>query len=141
WTTDNTTQQIIGFTETTTIEAYLPLGDPNLNYTLNIVAQIRDLYGGITQYQIKSIQVVPDSPTLLTFMSAIENVQNRGRTNITLEQLLFGGDQNMICQVLLSMSQMLNAMSMAAQQLAVTVDLPGVAYTLDKWKGRTCSVL
>lgn len=44
----------------------------------------------------------------------------QGRGNDEIARMLYAGDQNQVCQLMLSISQMLNNVGSSAQQTAVT---------------------
>ncbi|CAF0742236.1 unnamed protein product [Didymodactylos carnosus] len=119
WTTDNTSRTTIGFTSQTSLQVRLPIGNP----TLNLVAQIRDVYDAITEYSMPQVTVVADNVTIMTFLQRIQDDQQLDIDGGVIEQLLHGGDQRIASQVLLSISQMLNMMSLADEQLAI-INIP-----------------
>ncbi|CAF0957173.1 unnamed protein product, partial [Didymodactylos carnosus] len=127
WTTDNISRTTIGFTTKTSLQVRLPMGNP----TLNLIAQIRDTNGAITQYSIAQVTVIADNVTLIDFLQRVQDTGILSTGNAPFEKLLFSGDQNTVSQVLLSMSQMLNAMSDANEQLAM-IDIPAAGITVSQ---------
>ncbi len=56
-TSANASRTPIGFTTLTSLTVYLPTGDPNADYTIQLSAEIRDIYGAITSYDILTVSV------------------------------------------------------------------------------------
>jgi hypothetical protein len=56
--TSNSASRIpIGFTTINEFQAYLPSGDPNAQYALQIVVEIRDTHGAISSCNISNVKV------------------------------------------------------------------------------------
>lgn len=51
------TQSPIGFTKLTAMDVYLPIGNTNANYALQLSVEIRDIYGAITSFNFSVITV------------------------------------------------------------------------------------
>ena len=56
-TSANSSQTLIAFTTLTSISVYLPMGDPNANYAIRLTAQIQDIYGAVTSFNLSTITV------------------------------------------------------------------------------------
>ncbi len=57
YTSTNSSRIPIGFTTLTSIEIYLPMGDANNNYALQLTVEIRDIYGATTSFNFSMINV------------------------------------------------------------------------------------
>jgi hypothetical protein len=56
-TSTNGSRTPIGFTTLTSLTVYLPTGDPNADYTIQLSAEIRDIYGAIASWNISTVSV------------------------------------------------------------------------------------
>lgn len=65
----------IGFTRSTQFQAYLPRGDPDANYNLVIVVEIRDELGAIQSYPL------PESVTVRIYLD-LTSFQMENRINL-----------------------------------------------------------
>ena len=61
-----------------------------------------------------------DNASLSSFIQLSQLALTQGHGSTALENLLYGGDQNQACQLTLSISQILNSMSSAAQINAIS---------------------
>ncbi|CAF4570593.1 unnamed protein product [Rotaria sp. Silwood1] len=124
YTSTNNIQIPIGFTTLTNVALYLPIGDSNANYALQLTAEIRDTYGAITSFTLPTVAVIPDNTSLTSFIEITQQSSTQGRTNDPIEKILYAGDQNMASQLVLSLSQTLNSMSSNARTDAISENLP-----------------
>jgi hypothetical protein len=60
-----------------------------------------------------------DNATLLYFIQLAQLALTQGRGNGDIEKILYAGDQNTVCQLMLSVTQMLNSMSSATLAAAI----------------------
>ncbi|CAF4044663.1 unnamed protein product, partial [Rotaria sp. Silwood2] len=124
YTSTGSTRIPIGFTTLSNVALYLPIGDPNTNYVLQLMAEIRDIYGAIASFNLPTVAVIPDNSSLTNFIEITQQSSTQGRTNDPIERILYAGDQNTATQVVLSLSQALNSMSSNTQANAVSENLP-----------------
>ncbi|CAF4776011.1 unnamed protein product, partial [Rotaria sp. Silwood2] len=115
YTSTGSTRIPIGFTTLSNVALYLPIGDPNTNYVLQLMAEIRDIYGAIASFNLPTVAVIPDNSSLTNFIEITQQSSTQGRTNDPIERILYAGDQNTATQVVLSLSQALNSMSSNTQ--------------------------
>lgn len=92
-----------------TFQVRLPSGNDQTSL-LYLVAYIRDLLDCITEYNISTVTVVPDSAGTTDLINSIQSSSNR-KTSNPIIQLLASGDQNTVGQVLTSLSQQFNNMN------------------------------
>jgi len=118
WTTDYSNQIIVGFTTQSTFQLLLPAGDDN-NSLLNISVHIRDMLNGITEYNMQTIVVLPDSAGITTLIDVVQQPDDETNSN-PLVRLLAGGNQNTVGQILTSLSQVFNKASSETVESAVT---------------------
>ena len=103
---------------TSRIDLRLPAGDVKSSM-INILVQIRDMLNCVTQFDISSIIVVPDSVTTAALINVLQQPGAGAVNSNPVIQLLSGGDPNTVGQVLTSISQVFNDMSQ--QNLGVAV--------------------
>ena len=103
YTTDRAKQVIIAFSSVANFDVRLPCGDDNTS-VLHLFIVIRDTLDCITEFNITSVTVLPDTISIANLMSTF---QNSSTTNPII-RLLFGANQNTAAQILTSLSQQLN---------------------------------
>ena len=106
YTTDISQQVIIAFSFVSNFKVYLPAGNEDTSL-LNLVVHIRDTLDCITEYNMSSVVVRPDSTGITDVISSLQSAS----TNIGFVRLLSGGNQNTIGQLLTSFSQEFNKMN------------------------------
>ena len=87
----------------------LPAGDDQ-TLLLNLIVYIRDLADCITEYNLSSITVVPDSAGINDLVNNIQSL-SKGLANNPIVQLLASGNQNTVGQIITSISQQFNKMN------------------------------
>jgi hypothetical protein len=109
---------MVAFSPVSILEVRLPAGDDQTSL-LHLIVYIRDFADCLTEYNISSVTVVPDS---VGINNLINNVQSSstGITNNPIVQLLASGNQNIVGQVLTSVSQQFNKMNGQNQDKAVS---------------------
>ena len=63
---------------------------------------------------------MPDNASLSNFYQLAQEAMTQGRGNDPIARIFYAGDQNEVCQVMVSISQMLNTMGSSTQQTAVS---------------------
>jgi hypothetical protein len=61
---------------------------------------------------------MPDNTTIMNFIGLSQKAATQGRSKDDVEQILYGGDQNLASQMIISLSQALNLISANLQQTA-----------------------
>jgi hypothetical protein len=100
---------MLGFTTESVYQLRLPTSiDPST--TLHVIAQIRDTFGCVTEYNLSLVIVIPD---LLAISNLIKTLQrsNTNRSSDPLIQLLAGENENTVGQIVNSISQAFNGMN------------------------------
>ena len=100
------------------IQLRLPAGDVNTSF-VNIIVQIRDILNCVTQFSIYSVIVVPDLAVVGTLVNVLQQSSTQAINKNPVIQLLSGGNQNTIAQVLTSFSQVFNVMNKQSVETAV----------------------
>ena len=100
---------MLAFTPVSLSQLRMPAGDGNTS-SLNLIGFVRDTLDCVTEFNMSSIIVVPDSAGIASFVDAVQQ-SGAGITNNPLVQLLASGNQNTIGQVITSLSQEFNKMN------------------------------
>jgi hypothetical protein len=109
---------MIAFTFVSNIEIRLPSGDDNTSL-VNLIVYIRDTLGCITEYNMTSVTVVPDTVAINDFIDSLQTSTNAANSN-PIVQILTGGNQNVIGQVITALSQVFNKMNMESLNNAIS---------------------
>jgi hypothetical protein len=79
---------------------------------------IRDMLDCVTEYNLQTIMVLPDSTGITALIDVVQQPSDKSNSN-PLVQLLASGNQNTIGQILTSFSQVLNKTSSKNVESAV----------------------
>ena len=107
---------IISFSFLSTFQARLPVGNAQTSL-LHLFIRIRDRLECITEFNLTSVYVRPDSAAM---NDLINNLQSSSSTNNPIVQLLASGNQNTVGQVISSISQQLNQKNNENMESAVS---------------------
>ncbi|CAF0947824.1 unnamed protein product [Adineta steineri] len=124
WTTDISQRTIIAFSSEYNFQVRLPAGD-NETSLLNLVVHVRDLVGSVTQVNITSVNIIADLATINDLINKIINSSNT-ITNNPIVRLLSSGNQNVVGQMIISLSQELNQMNSENLDNAISNGIPAV---------------
>jgi hypothetical protein len=97
-----------------TFDIQLPAGD-----VMNLIVHIRDTFECITEYNMSSVSVIPDTTVINNLINNLQ-VSTNAANNNPIVQLLAGGNQNTVGQVITSLSQIFNKMNTQSIQNAVS---------------------
>ena len=100
---------IIAFSPISTFQVRLPVGDDQTSL-LHLVVHIRDTLDCITEFNMSSVTVLPDSVGIANLINDIQS-SSGGITTNPIVQLLASGNQNIVGQVIISLSQQFNKMN------------------------------
>jgi hypothetical protein len=123
WTSDRSNRLMIGYTTLDSFEIRMPVNDLNVSL-IQLMVYVRDVFDSITVLNLPSISIVPDIDSIASLMTAIKstlattNYSNMMTSN-PLVPILYGGNQNDVCQVLTSVSQVLNILAQQNLQSAI----------------------
>lgn len=118
WTTDRSNLLTIGFSPTSNFDVQLPAGDDNSSI-VNLIVHIRDIFECVTEYNMSSVSVIPDTAEINNLINNLQ-VSTSAANNNPIVQLLAGGNQNTVGQVIISVSQVFNKMNTQSIQNAVS---------------------
>ncbi|CAF1517802.1 unnamed protein product, partial [Adineta steineri] len=122
WTTDISQRTIIAFSSEYNFQVRLPAGD-NETALLNLVVYVRDLAGSVTQVNISSVNVIADSVTINDLIDKITNLSST-ITNNAIVRLLSSGNQNVVGQIMTSLSQEFNQINNDNLDKAISNGVP-----------------
>ncbi|CAF0990631.1 unnamed protein product [Adineta steineri] len=122
WTTDISQRTIIAFSPEDNFQVRLPAGD-NKTSLLNLVVYVRDLAGSITQVNISSVNIIADLATINDLIDEVTNLSST-ITNNPIVRLLSSGNQNIVGQMIISLSQEFNQMNNDNLDKAISSGIP-----------------
>ncbi|CAF4139161.1 unnamed protein product, partial [Adineta steineri] len=122
WTTDISQRTIIAFSPEDNFQVRLPVGD-NETSLLNLVVYVRDLVGSVTQVNISSVNVIADLAIINDLIDKITNLSST-ITNNPIVRLLSSGNQNVVGQMITSLSQEFNQMNSENLDKAISNGIP-----------------
>ncbi|CAF4358645.1 unnamed protein product, partial [Adineta steineri] len=106
WTNNFSEQTIVAYSLVSTFQVRLPLGDDQTSL-VHLTVYIRDTLDCITKFNLSSVTVISDSIGITNLINDIQNSPNQLTTN-PISQLLASGNQNIVAQVITSLSQQFN---------------------------------
>ncbi|UJR12876.1 hypothetical protein I4U23_017050 [Adineta vaga] len=109
WTKDISEKIMISYSSVDHFQVRLPIGNENTSL-INLIVYIRDFLGSITQVNISSIAVTLDFLTIDDLFNKIQN-SSKTITDNSIVQLLSSGNQNIVSQIIILLSQQLNQMN------------------------------
>ncbi len=109
---------IIAFTSISNIDIRLPAGNDNSSL-VNLIVYIRDTLDCTTKYNMTSVNVVPDTVGINDLIDDLQ-VSTTAANNNPIAQILAGGNQNIVGQVIISLSQIFNKMNTESLEKAVS---------------------
>jgi len=99
---------IIAFSPVSTFQIRLPSGDDQT--LLHLIVDIRDQLNSITEFNMTSVNVIPDSAGIADLINNIQS-SSSGITANPIVQLLASENQNIVGQIITSLSQQFNQMN------------------------------
>lgn len=124
WTKNQSIRLMIGYTTLTSFQIRIPIDDLNSSLIQPFV-RVRDQYDCTTEINLSLIFLQMDLSETLSLLTTIKStVVNSDyrivmNTSNSLIEILYGGYQNDICQVLTSFSQILNILAEENLQSAI----------------------
>ena len=119
WTTDASKRTILGSTVASRTQLRLPAGDKKTAVS-NIVISIQDLLGCITEYTIYAIYVRPDNEAINALVDVLQQTNIEQINSNPMIQLLAGGNQNIVGQILTSIAQVFNQINTQNMDMAIS---------------------
>jgi hypothetical protein len=109
---------IIAFSSVSTFQVQLPTGDDQTSL-LHLIVYIRDQLNSITEFNMASVNVIPDSAGIADLINNIQS-SSSGITANPIVQLLASENQNIVGQIITSLSQQFNTMNSESVDNAVS---------------------
>ncbi|CAF4054709.1 unnamed protein product [Adineta steineri] len=128
WTNNLSEQTIIAYSLVSTFQVRLPLGDDQTSL-VHLTVYIRDTLDCITKFNLSSVTVTSDSIGITSLLNDIQNSPNQLTTNPII-QLLASGNQNIIGQVITSISQQFNRMNNKNIDQAISNGVPSTSISI-----------
>jgi hypothetical protein len=100
---------MVGFTSASNLQLRLPAGNDNTSL-VNLVVHIRDTFDCITEYNSSSLTLVLDSTEINDLINNLQ-ISSNAINNNPIAQLLASGNQDMVGQIITSLSQIFNKMN------------------------------
>ena len=119
---DPSKRLLIAFSPSSTFTVQLPAGQGSSS-SLALLVSIRDTRSCVTEWNLTSIFVQPDSNAIGNLLADLQGSSNTLTSN-PLVQLLAGGNQNTVGQVTGSLSQQFNQMNTENLRSAVSSNSP-----------------
>ena len=104
WTDNVANRIIVAYSYVSTFQVYLPKSGSNDASTINLLIEIRDYFNCITQVNISSVIITVDSNELDSLLTS----SNEINTGNKIIRLLSSGNQNVVGQLMTSVSQQFN---------------------------------
>ncbi|CAF4314121.1 unnamed protein product, partial [Adineta steineri] len=111
-----------------TFQVRLPLGDDQTSL-VHLTVYIRDTLDCITKFNLSSVTVISDSIGIMNLINDIQNASNQLTTNPII-QLLASGNQNIVGQVITSLSQQFNNINNENINQAVSNGVPSTSISI-----------
>ena len=121
WTDNEPERALLAFSSVSTFTARLPAGDRQ-NSILQMVIDIRDVLDCVQEVRMDSLIVSIDSEEMQNFIDSFQGSADDLSRNPII-QLLSSGNQNVVGQVLSSVSQQFNRMNSENVDTAVSSNL------------------
>ena len=108
---------MVAFSSLPSFDVRLPCGDDDNASSLHLMVVIRDTSDCVNELNMTSVSVRPDSSTIAELVAVLDNSTPLLTTNPVV-QLLSGGNQNTVSQILSSLSQQFNTINTASINIA-----------------------
>jgi hypothetical protein len=118
WTTDSNNPLVLASTPESSIQLRLPAGNAGPS-SVNIIIYILDILNAVAEFDIYSVNVVPDLEATTTLINALQPSSLTTINSNPTIKLLASGNPNTIGQVLTSVSQVLNGINQQNIETAV----------------------
>ncbi|CAF1599303.1 unnamed protein product, partial [Adineta ricciae] len=125
---NSTKKTIVAYSNAPTLQLYLPTGD-NQTSLLYLTVQVRDQLDCVTEANTVSVTVLPNLMIIDDVMLHILNSSNTDNTN-AINQMLASKNQNLVVQVISSVSQQLNEISNENINEAISDGIPAASISV-----------
>ncbi len=128
---------MIAFSSVSNFQIRLPAGNDNTSL-INLIVHIRDIYDCVTEYNLSSPIVVPDTAAINSLIEDLQ-VSTSATNNNPIVQLLASGNQNDVGQVITSLSQVFNTMNTQSLNKAVSSGVPAASISISSLDSQSYS--
>ncbi|UJR09103.1 hypothetical protein I4U23_013350 [Adineta vaga] len=130
WTSDISKKVMIAFSSVSQFQVRLPAGDEQTS-SFHMIIYVRDLVDCVTEVNMSSVHVIVDSVSMNDLMSNVQmSSSDAVLSNNPMVQLLSSGNQNVVGQVLTSLSQQLNQMESESSEKAISNGVPAASVSI-----------
>lgn len=114
---------MLGYTTLNSFQVRMPINDLNSSL-IYLLVRVRDQFDCFTELNFSSISISSDMNNILSLItniqSAVINSDYRSVINMNpIINILYSGNQNDVCQILTSFTQILNILAEQNLQLAI----------------------
>jgi hypothetical protein len=100
---------MLGFTTESVYQLRLPASIDSSS-TLHVIAHIRDTFGCVTEYNLSLVTVITDLLAISNLIKILQESNNNRRSDLLI-QLLTDKNENVVRQIVHSISQVFNEMN------------------------------
>ena len=138
WTNEPSERIIIGYSVVSTFTVRLPAGN-RLDSFLHVLIHIRDLVDCVQEVNMSSVIVSVDSTSIDHLLDSLQATSTERNRNPYV-RLLFSGNQNVVGQILTSLSQESNRMNTENLNTAISSNLISlfILFHLIDFRWNTC---
>ncbi|UJR11342.1 hypothetical protein I4U23_015523 [Adineta vaga] len=134
-TNDPKKKMILGYSAVSTFQVRLPPGD-NQTALVHLTVHIRDTLNCITEFDLSPVLVVSDMTTITNLINDIHSTSDRTMTN-GINQLLTSENQNIVGQLITSLSFIFNQWHYQMIEKAVSNGIPAVTIYISSFDTRS----
>jgi hypothetical protein len=109
---------MVGFSPVSYFQVRLPMGNDQTSL-LNVAVIIRDILDCVVEVNMSSIIVMSDSVGINNLINDLQGSSSQIANN-PIVQLLFSGNQNIVAQIITSLSQQFNQMGTESVNNAIS---------------------
>jgi hypothetical protein len=110
---------MIAFSLIPNFQVRLPAGNDNTSL-VNLIIHIRNTLDCVTEYNLSSLSILPDTVEINNLINDLQQVSTSAANNNPILQLLASGNQNIVGQIIISLSQIFNQMNIESLENAVS---------------------
>ena len=131
WTNERSEQMMIAYSVVSTFTVRLPAGNRQQNFLLHLIIHIRDTVDCIQEINISSVIVIVDTSSINQFIQNLQGTSVEKNRNPYI-RLLSSGNQNIVGQILISLSQEFNRMNTENLHTAISSNfLPHLHFNIN----------
>ncbi|CAF4361336.1 unnamed protein product, partial [Adineta steineri] len=129
---------IVAYSTISSFQVRLPPGDDQTSL-LHLFVHIRNQFDCVTEFNLPSVTVMPDLVGLTDFINNIQNLSSELIRN-PITQLLGSQNQNVVGQLIISLSQQLNKMNSENIDTTILNGIPATSISVSTLGSQTSQV-